>query len=403
MGTLQSVVVVGASLAGLRAAEALRRLGYEGRLALVGAEPHLPYDRPPLSKQLLAGRMAPDQILLRPADKYADLALDLHLGTRATGLDLAAREVHLEGAGGPPSLAFDGLVIATGGTPVRLPDTEGRSGVHVLRTLDDALALRGALERSPRVVVIGAGFIGGEVAATCRERGLEVAMVEALPFPLAQRLPRAMGELVGALHRDHGVELHCGASVEALEGEAGVEAVRLADGRRLPADVVVLGIGVRPAVGWLADSGLQLDDGVVCDETCLAAPGVVAAGDVARWHHRTLGAPVRIEHWTHAVEQAEAAASRLLAGEGPVAPFAPVPYFWSDQYDRKIQLAGRIGPDDEMRIVQGSLEERRFAALFGRAGKLTAVLAWNRPAAVVRNKRRIEEGMSLEEAVAAHG
>lgn len=398
MTALRTIVVVGASLAGLRAAEALRRQGFEGRLTLVGAETHRPYDRPPLSKQVLAGDWEPEQTVLRSAFEDGGLELDLRLGTRADALDLAERCITLAGG---DRLDFDGLVIATGGRPRRLPGDVPAAGVHVLRTLDDALALRDELERSPRVAVIGAGFIGAEVAATCRGRGLDVTLIEALPVPLALHLGSELGEVCAAIHRDHGVDLRCGVGVASIDGEARVEGVTLADGSRVDADVVVLGIGMEPVTDWLQGSGLKLEDGVLCDETCAAsAPGVVAAGDVARWRHPLFGETLRVEHWTNAVEQADAAAKRLLAGDGALETYAAVPYFWSDQYDRKIQFAGRARPDDELRIVSGSPAERRFVALFGRAGRLVGAFALNRPPALMRYKQRIAEGAAWDEVIA---
>ena len=266
---MQSIVVVGASLAGCRAAEALREEGFDGRVVLIGDEAHRPYDRPPLSKQVLAGSWSTDRIELPAVG--ADLDLEWRLGTRATGLDLAARRVALDAG---EDVAFDGLVIATGATPRTVPVPDGMAGVHTLRTLDDCLALRAELERGPgRVVVVGAGFIGAEVAATCRERGSPVTMVEALPAPLARVLGEVIGGTCADLHRDHGVDVRTGVGVAGLAGGARVEQVQLGDGSAVDADVVVVGVGVTPLTGWLEGSGLTLDDGVVCDETCLAAPG----------------------------------------------------------------------------------------------------------------------------------
>ena len=282
-----------------------------------------------------------------------------------------------------------------------MPATPPLAGIHVLRTLDDCLRLRGELERGPRVVVVGAGFIGAEVAATCRQRGLEVTLLETLPVPLGAAVPRAIGETLAAIHRDAGVTLRCGVRVAGFAGGARVEGVRLADGALVPADVVVVGIGVTPETRWLEGSGLPLGDGVLCDETLAAgAPGVVAAGDVARWHNPLFGESMRVEHWTNAVEQAGAAAERLLAGPAAGKPFAPVPFVWSDQYDRKIQMAGRVSPQDEMRIVHGTLAERRFVALFGRAGRLVGALAMNRPRQLVACRKQIREGRRFEDAVA---
>jgi len=399
VASLGSIVVVGASLAGLRAVEALRRLGFEGRLSLVGAESHLPYDRPPLSKAVLAGTREPDSIALTKPESFDALELDLHLGVRAEALDLAKRWVVLENG---KRLAYDGLLIATGARPRRIPGMSDFSGIHTLRTLDDCLAIRAELDRTPKVAVVGAGFIGAEVAATCRERGLDVAMIETFPTPLATALPREIGEVCADIHRDHGVHLRLGVRVEAFEGGDRVERIRLGDGSRVEADVVVVGIGVTPETAWLESSGLALDDGVVCDETsATAAPGVVAAGDIARFKHLRFGESMRIEHWTHAVEQAEAAAERLLTGPEGAKPFTPVPYVWSDQYDRKFMSAGRFRPDDEMQVFHGSLEERRFVALFGREGHLVGAFAMNRAPKFMAYRRMLREGASFEDALSA--
>ena len=393
---LAQVVVVGAGLAGLRSVEALRRQGYGGRVVVVGAERERPYDRPPLSKEVLAGKWDGSRTALRKPESYAELGAEWRLGLAATALDLAGRSV-LTGAARVP---YDALVIASGAAPRRLsaPPLEG---VHVLRTLEDCLAIRRGLDAGARVAVVGAGFIGGEVAATARSRGLEVTLIEALPAPLERQLGAEMGAQVVSLHRDHGVDVRVGVGVEALEGRGRVERVRLADGSAVAADLVVVGIGVAPATGWLEGSGLRVADGVVCDERLRAsAPGVFAAGDVARWTHPAYGESLRIEHWTNATEQADAVAASLLAGEGPCPPFAPVPYFWSDQYDVKLQLAGRARPGDELRIVDGSLAERRFVALYGREGRLTAVLGWNRPRLVMQYRRLLRDGASFEAALA---
>jgi 3-phenylpropionate/trans-cinnamate dioxygenase ferredoxin reductase subunit len=273
--------------------------------------------------------------------------------------------------------------------------------VHVLRTLDDCLAIRADLARSPgSVAVVGAGFIGSEVAATCRQQGHAVTVVEALPVPMERILGTDLGSLCADLHRDHGVRVRLGVGVEALEGGERIERIRLADGSVIEADVVVVGIGVAPATGWLEGSGLALDNGVVCDETCVAAPGVVAAGDLARWPNRRFGEVMRVEHWDNALDQGAAAARRLLAGEGPGVPYEPVPWFWSDQYDHKLQLAGRSGPDDLVRVIHGSVEERRFAALFGRGGRVIGVLGVDRPRHVMQWRARIADGITWEDGLA---
>ncbi len=392
-----SVVIVGASLAGLNAAEALRRDGFEGQITLLGEESHLPYDRPPLSKQVLAGDWEPERTALTDAEELAEDSINVRLGEKASALDLTSRRLTLENG---ETLNFDGLVIATGARCRTLPETENIAGVHVLRSLDDCLALRADFEASPqRVVVVGAGFIGAEVAATARGRGLQVTMVEALTNPLSRVLGDEMGSVCAEMHRDHGVDLRTGVGVDAVVGTDRVQRVALSDGSSVDADVVVVGIGVIPNTEWLHGSGLTLNDGVVCDATCLAAPRVAAAGDVARWPNQLFGEMMRVEHWDNAAAQGAHAARRLL--DEAVEPFAPVPWFWSDQYDRKIQLAGRVRPDDEIQVVTGSLQERRFAAIYGRAGRITGVLGFNRPRHVMRYRTLIAQQASFEEALAA--
>jgi len=392
-----SVTIVGASLAGLRSAETLRRDGFGGRISLIGDEPHQPYDRPPLSKQVLAGDWEPERALLTPAEKLEPLGLDLRLGVRATGLDVAARELEVDGVAEP----FDGLLIATGARCRTLPGTGSPVGVHTLRTLDDCLAIRAALDDGARrMVVIGAGFIGAEVASVAVGRGTSVTLVEALPAPFARVLGQEMGAVVADVHVANGVDLRCGVGVSSVAGEPGAMTVAMADGSDVYADLVVVGIGVVPNTEWLEGSGLTLDDGVVCDPTCLAAPNVVAAGDVARWTDPRTGESMRVEHWDNAVEQGRHAARRLLATDEEAEVFAPVPWFWSDQYDRKIQLAGRPHPDDEVRVVDGSTDERRFAAFYGRRGQLTAVLGMNRPRQVMQGRGLLEQGVGWDDALA---
>jgi len=396
--SLDRIVIVGASLAGLRAAEELRTRGHAGTITIVGDEPHRPYDRPPLSKQVLAGTKPPESTALTAANgSVDDLQLDWRLGQSATGLDLAERLVRL---GGGERLSYDGLVIATGAAPKRLPGTDHLDGVHTLRTLDDCQAIRSALEASPRrVAVVGAGFIGAEVAATCRSLGIEVSLIEALPVPLERGLGPSMGAVVADLHRDHGVDVRLGVGVVLIEGSERVERVRLTDGAVLDVDLVVIGIGVQPNTGWLEGSGLLLDDGVVCAATCLAAPGVVAAGDVARWPNRRFDEVMRVEHWDNAIAMGTHAARTLLSAPGQAEAYAPVPWFWSDQYDRKIQLAGRAGPDDVVEVVAGSVEDRRFVALYGRAGTVVGVLGMNQPAKVMQLRTLVEDGTTWDKAI----
>jgi len=395
-----TVVVVGASLAGLRAAEEVRHEGHTGEVVIVGDEIHAPYDRPPLSKQFLSGKWDVLRIHHHAPDMLDTLGLDFRLGRRATGLDTDRRVVRLEDG---TDLRYGGLVVATGASPRLLPGTDGLDHVHVLRTLDDAIAIKDDLAAAgdrPRVVVIGAGFIGAEVAATCRGTGASVTVVEALPTPLGRVIGDRMGEVCAGLHRDNGVSLRLGVGVERIEASGGDTTVRLDDGTTLAADVVVVGIGVSPSTGWLEDSGLTLADGVVCDERLIAADRVVAAGDLARWHHPGLGSDLRLEHWTNAAEGGAAAARNLLAGTEAAVSYAPVPFFWSDQYGAKIQVIGRPGPDDEVVVVDGSEEERKLVALYRRGDRLAAVLAISRPRLLMGYRPLLAAGASFDEALA---
>ena len=392
-----SVSIVGASLAGYWAAETLRRDGFEGRISLIGDEPHAPYDRPPLSKRFLAGDLDDDRLPLTTAEKLADLGLEMRLGCRATGLDVATRTLEVDGVAEP----YDGLLIATGARCRNLPGTAGLPGVHTLRTRDDAEAIRDALANGARrVVVVGAGFIGAEVASTAIGRGAAVTMVEALEAPFGRVLGVEMGAVMADVHRRHGVDLRTGVGVDEVLGDDRLAGVRLADGATLEADLLVVGIGVVPNTDWLEGSGLTLDDGVVCDETCLAAPDVAAAGDVARWANPRYGEVMRVEHWDNAVQQGVHAARRLLQSDEEAIPYAPVPWFWTDQYDRKVQLAGRPHTDDEVRVVAGSTVEHRFVAFYGRDGRFNAALGMNRPRQIMQSKGLLDAGASWDEALA---
>ena len=378
------VVVVGASAGGLATAEALRRLGYQGDVTLVGNEPHLPYDRPPLSKKILTGELDPDQLLLRPPADIDALGVDLRLGVTATGVDLQNRIVALAGGA---RVGYDSLVVATGVRPRRLPGTEGVRGVHVLRTLEDALTLKERLRPGRSLVVVGAGFIGAEAAAAARGLGLEVTLLEPAPVPLAHAVGEEVGRALTRAHRDHDVDLRTGVAVEnVLSHDGEVTGVRLTDGSEVAAQDVVVGIGSHPNTEWLSDSGLLLDDGVVCDEFSMAAPGVYGVGDVARWHNPLFGAAMRIEHRTNAAEQGLAVARNLLE-PGARRPFAPVPYFWSDQYDMKIQAYGYLHGHDEVAVVDGDLASRRFIAAYRNGSHLVGALSVNMPPKTLRTWR----------------
>ena len=367
---MSQVVVVGAALAGLSAARALREQGYDGQLVLVGAEPHLPYDRPPLSKAFLTGSAErADLDLLAPADDALDLTF--RLGVAATALRAAERTVVLADGS---ELVADGVVLACGARARTLPGLTALRGVHTLRTVDDAVALRDDLAQAGPLVVVGGGFIGAEVASSARSLGLDVTVVEALGTPLAGPLGPRLGAVCAALHADNGVRLLTGNGVAQLVGDDRVTAVELADGTLLPADVVVVGVGAQPNLEWLAGSGVELDGGVVTDASCATnVPGVVAVGDCASSHDPALGRHRRIEHWTHALRQPATAAATLLGGAAAPA-YTAVPYFWSEQYGKQLQLAGSHEPGDVVTVVEGSTDSRSFVATYERDGRLVAVL-----------------------------
>ncbi|MFF1420862.1 NAD(P)/FAD-dependent oxidoreductase [Streptomyces sp. NPDC058280] len=394
MSEIRQVTVVGASAAGVSTAEGLRRAGYEGRITLIGEEAHLPYDRPPLSKQLLSGDWEPERLRLRGEEALAGLRLDLRLGVPAQSLDMAAHEVVLADG---ERVGYDALVVATGAAARRLPGTEGVSGVHVLRTLEDALGLREALRGGPRLVVVGSGFVGCEAAAVARRMGAEVTMVSDVPAPLADVLGPDLGTMLAEVHREQGVRLEPGVLVEGIRSE-GVRAtgVRLADGRTLEADAVLVGIGARPNTGWLAGSGVPVGNGVECDATLYAGSDVWAAGDVAGWLHPRTGIPTRIEHRTNAAEQGLAVARNILAGPGAAIPFDPVPYVWSDQYDLKVQIFGRTRGADRMRVVEGGLAERKLIALYGLGGQVCGAVAVNMARAARAYRALVAEGADWE-------
>jgi NADPH-dependent 2,4-dienoyl-CoA reductase/sulfur reductase-like enzyme len=388
------IVIVGASLAGLRAAESLRLHGHEGRITLIGDEPHRPYDRPPLSKQILTGKADEAGIALPVPD---DLDAEWILGTTATGLDVDRRRVQL---GQGEDIAYDGLVIATGARPRILPGARPGLGVHYLRTIDDAVALRNDLTRGGALAVIGAGFIGLEVACSAQDLGVPTVVLEALPVPLERAIGAQMGRAVMEWHRSKGTTIYAGIGVEeiVLRSESGrPEGVRLSDGELVRADTVVVGIGVAPATDWLLKSGVDIGDGVLCDSSLRVRRGgrplrdVVAAGDVARWDHPLYGEAVRVEHWTNATEAGQAAAETLLRGEDASA-YTPIPYFWSDQHGVKLQFVGRAGPGTETEVVDGEFAEDRVLVAYGWNGRLVGALGIRRPARVMALQRLIAEG-----------
>jgi 3-phenylpropionate/trans-cinnamate dioxygenase ferredoxin reductase subunit len=381
----EPIVVVGASLAGLRAVEALRRRGVDRSIVWVGAEATLPYDRPPLSKQVLRGTLTPERTALRA--NYPALGVEPLLGVRAVSLDGRNRQITLSNGDRVP---YSAVIIATGARARPLPGTESIAGVHTLRTLEDALAIRAALERRPRVAVVGAGFIGLEVAASCRALGLEVTVVELLATPLERSLGKALGDAVAELHASEGVRLHTGVSVERVLGGEAFGGLSLSDGSIVEAELLVVGVGVVPETAWLDGSGVMLDRGVRCDSRCRTAlPDVLACGDVVRWDGPAGPGTLHVEHWTNAVEQANAAVATLLDGDA-APPYVPLPYFWSDQYDAKLQFAGQVGEGDVLRVESGSVLTRDLVATYAHEGRVTAVLTVNNPAVFIRTRRAMQ-------------
>ncbi|WP_405178355.1 NAD(P)/FAD-dependent oxidoreductase [Nocardia sp. NBC_01377] len=384
------IVIIGAGLAGLRTAEELRRAGYEGELVLVGEEPRLPYDRPPLSKQFVRGET--DDTTLRPAEFFDEKAIEVRLGAGATGVDTAARTVALADGS---TVEYDKLIIATGLRPRRIPGLPELKGVHVLRDHSDAAALRDELKSARTALVVGAGFIGCELASSFRDSGVEVVLIEPQPTPLASVLGEKIGALVARLHTAKGVDLRCGTGLDTLLGddEGRVRGARLADGTEVAADLVVIGVGSRPATEWLTDSGIELAEptaggGVLADEVGrTSTEDVWALGDVAAWLHET-GQRKRVEHWTNAGEQAKLLACAMLGVDVP--SIARVPYFWSDQYDLKIQALGTPGAGDDVDIVTD--DGRKFLAYYSQGGNLTGVVGAGVTAQVMKARAKIAAG-----------
>jgi NADPH-dependent 2,4-dienoyl-CoA reductase/sulfur reductase-like enzyme len=388
------VLIVGASVAGIRTAQALRRGGYDGRITVVGEETHHPYDRPPLSKEMLGRDGDGTPVPLLTAEELDKLSLELRLGVRAAGLDPHAAVVRTA-AGEELSYDGGGLVIATGLVPRTLPYGSLR-GVHTIRTADDALAVRAALARAPRVVVVGAGFIGAELASAAREYGCRVTIVEAQPVPMAPLLGEAVGQQFADLHGAHGVRLCAGTGVAGLKSAGGaVTGVALDDGQVLAADLVIVGIGARPATDWLVSSGLPVNDGIECDERLRVAgfPRIHAAGDAARWPHPRYGEPLRIEHWTNANEHGAIVAADIL---GLPPPAMQVPYVWSDQYGHRIQIAGRPATG-RLAALQGTAAGGDLVALYaGEAGGLVGGVAVDDTRTFMKVRRAIAAGATAD-------
>jgi len=382
------IVIVGGGLAATRTAEQLRRSEYAGPITIVSDEDHLPYDRPPLSKEVL--RAENDDVTLKPAEFYQENNITLRLGSGAQSVDTAAQTVRLADGS---ELPYDELVIATGLVPKRIGSFPDLQGIRVLRTYDESMALREDARQASRAVVIGAGFIGCEVAASLRKLGVDVVLVEPQPTPLASVLGEKIGALVTRLHRAEGVDVRCGVGVTEVRGTQNVETVVLADGTELEADLVIVGIGSRPSVDWLKGSGIEVDNGVVCDEVGrTSAPHVWAIGDVASWRDH-VGGQVRVEHWSNVADQARAMVPALLGQEASAV--VSVPYFWSDQYDVKIQCLGEPESDDTVHIVED--DGRKFLAYYERDGVLVGVVGGGMPGKVMKTRGKIAAGAPIAE------
>lgn len=393
--SLNRILIVGANVAGLKAVESLRQNGFDGKIVLIGDEFHLPYDRPPLSKQILTGDLDASALPYRDAQWFRDQRVDALLGKRATALDAINQRVSVDDG----DISFDGLIIATGARARTLPFGETSSGVHTLRTLDDALALKAQLHAGARVIVIGAGFIGAEVASSAFSIGADVTVLEAAHAPLIRAFGAPIGAQIGALHEQHGVRLRCNAQVQAIRGKDRVQSVVLSDGTEMPADVVVVGIGCVPNTEWLAGSGLNVHNGLACDRTLnVGHDRIYAAGDVASWLNEWTGTTSRSEQWTVSGDQGRHAAANLLGGREAATSFSTAPYFWSDQYGAKIQSVGRtdIG---RLHNLTGTPNTRPFIGVYEHEGRVVGALAINSPRAFSILRGKINSSASYDETI----
>ncbi|XAS69626.1 FAD-dependent oxidoreductase [Micrococcaceae bacterium Sec5.7] len=400
---MQTLAIVGASLAGISAARAARAQGFRGRLLIIGDEPHRPYDRPPLSKEFLAGRISVSDLSLETQDAGSGddpLQAEWLLGTRAHSFDAASRIVTL---GDGRTVAADGVVIATGASARTLPELAGLSNVFTLRTLLDAQDLAPELVPGGRLLVVGGGFIGAEVASTAKALGMDVTIICTGPIPLSGPLGAEMGAVLARLHSMNGVELICDTGIDSYySGEGNVTGIRLSDGRYRSADVVLVGIGAVPNVGWLAGSGLEIGDGVLCDSMGrTSVPGVVAVGDCAAWLDHRAGKHHRVEHWSGAQERPALAIAALLDPGAAPLPLN-VPYFWSDQYGIKLQFAGHAREAERVAIEAGDPAQNSFLAVYYRGVEAVGVLGVNQPRLFTRWRRQLNaRPASLQPVLAA--
>jgi 3-phenylpropionate/trans-cinnamate dioxygenase ferredoxin reductase component len=388
----ETFVIVGAGLAGGGAAATLREEGFDGRLVLIGAEPQPPYERPPLSKEYLRGESSFEQVLFQPLDFYAENDIETRFGVRVTRVDAAEKVLELDHG---ERVAYDALLVATGGRNRRIPipgiDLEG---IYGLRTVADSDRIRAEISAGRKAAVVGMGFIGLEVTASLRQSGVEVAVVDRNTVPLRRVLGEEIGRVVGEIHRDHGTELIFEDKVAAFEGAERVEQITTQRGHRIECDFVVVGLGVEPATELLADTGVELDNGVLVDEYLrTGVEGIYAAGDVANHYHPVFKRHIRVEHWQNALKQGPAAARNML---GESEPYGEIPWFWSDQYEHNLQYAGFHSEWDEL-VVRGSTEERNFVAFYRKDGRILAAVAMNQG----RDLRRSIPLIKAQEEIAA--
>jgi len=369
----ETLVIVGASLAGGGAAATLRQEGFDGRVVLIGAERQPPYERPPLSKEYLRGEFPFERVLVQPSDFYDENGIETRFGVRATRVDAAEKVVELDGG---ERVAYDKLLVATGGRNrrFRIPGMD-LEGIYSLRTVADSDRIRAEISPGRRAVVVGMGFIGSEVAASLRQSGVDVVVVDRNEVPLRRVLGEEVGRVIEGIHRDHGTSMIFEDTVAAFEGVGRVERVTTARGRRIECDFVVVGLGVEPVTDFLADTGAEIDNGVLVDEYLrTGVEGIYAAGDVANHYHPVFGRRIRVEHWQNALKQGPAAARNMLErGE----PYVEIPWFWSDQYEHNLQYAGFHTEWDEL-VVRGSMEERNFVAFYRKDRRVLAAVAVNR-------------------------
>jgi NADPH-dependent 2,4-dienoyl-CoA reductase/sulfur reductase-like enzyme len=376
------VLVVGASVGGLTTVEALRARGFRGTVQVVGTETHLPYDRPPLSKKALSGVWGEEQIRLRGERELDALDAEFLLGRRAVRLNAEAHTVALDDG---RSLGYGQLVLATGLTPRTLPGVGSLRGVRTLRSLEDCFGLRADLLTARNVVVVGGGVLGCEIAATARQMGLHVTLTDRSPVPMLRQAGAYIGNLLSALHAEQGVRMVMGRGTTGLTQENGrVTAVSVDGGETIPADVVVAAIGSTPATDWLVDSGLTLSDGVVCDERGHAGADVHAIGDVARWSDGVTGDGIRLENRTNAVQQARSVAAHIAGAHDT---YREIPYFWTDQYDIRMQVFGSLPVDADFRLIEGTAESRKFVMVAEKEGHPVGVVGWNSAKAVMAAKK----------------